>query len=178
MGLDMYAHRRHYVKQWDHESPEKRYSVRVFRGGKPVAGLQTDRISSVDEEVMEWRKANQIHGWFVDNVQSGVDDCGECRVKPEKIRELLEVCEKVIAASKLVDGMVANGYTYNENRERIYQREPGKVIEDATVAKALLPTREGCFFGLPEYDEWYSRRGGTHARLGRSNVDGHQGGIG
>ena len=62
---------------------------------------------------------------------------------------------KVIAASKLVDGMVANGYTYNENRERIYQREPGKVIEDATVAKALLPTREGCFFGLPEYDEWY-----------------------
>jgi hypothetical protein len=31
------------------------------------------------------------------------------------------------------------------------------VIEDPTVAKRLLPTREGFFFGSTEYDEEYLR---------------------
>ena len=27
------------------------------------------------KEVAYWRKSNQIHRWFVDNVQDGIDDC-------------------------------------------------------------------------------------------------------
>jgi hypothetical protein len=44
--------------------------------------------SEVIEEVMYWRKANQIHKWFVDNVQDGVDDCKEYWVSEEKLQEL------------------------------------------------------------------------------------------
>ena len=39
------------------------------------------------EEVGYWRKANQIHKWFVDNVQDGVDDCGEYKVTKEQLIE-------------------------------------------------------------------------------------------
>ena len=38
---------------------------------KYVAGKAEDE----DESFGYWRKANQIHKWFVDNVQGGIDDC-------------------------------------------------------------------------------------------------------
>ena len=31
--------------------------------------------SRIIEQVGYWRKANQIHNWFVENVQDGEDDC-------------------------------------------------------------------------------------------------------
>lgn len=153
----MIAARKLHVRQWEHQSPSEHYKVEVTRGGEPVPGVQSDRISGIEEELMYWRKANHIHGWFVDNVQGGQDDCREYLVKPEHLRELISVCSKVINASKLVDGMIYTGTVYTrENPKGIAKREAGKVIADATVAKQLLPNREGFFFGpTDEYDEWY-----------------------
>lgn len=152
----MYAARRLYVKQWSHQSRSERYTVQIARGGRPVPGIKSDRISRIDEDVMYWRKANHIHAWFVDNVQSGVDDQRECYVSDDKLRELHSVCRKVIEASKLVDGMVYDGTVYDKDHpDGIVRRTPGKVIEDTTVAEQLLPTREGFFFGDTEYDEEY-----------------------
>ena len=156
MGLDMYAARRLYVKQWDHQSPDERYKVQIAHGDKPVSGIQSDRISSVEEETMYWRKANHIHGWIVDNVQDGEDNCGTYHVDWDQLRALLVTCDHVIKASKLVDGMVDNGTVYDkEHPKGLVQRTAGKVIEDATVAKAILPARQGFFFGSTEYDEDY-----------------------
>jgi len=156
MGLDMYAHRRVHVKQYAHEKPEECYTVRIDRGGKPVASVQSDRISSVEEEVMYWNKANHIHGWFVDNVQCGVDDCKEYRVDEGQLLDLLDTCKQVIDASTLVDGSVLVSKSWNSNHHTWDEhREPGKVIKDPTVARRLLPTRRGPFFGFYEYDEDY-----------------------
>lgn len=156
MGLDMYAHRRVYVKQWGSETPEERYTVNLERGGKPVAGIQSKRISSIDEQVMTWRKANHIHAWFVDNVQNGNDDCGEYRVGKDDLRALLSVCQQVIAASELVDGLVYTSTVWKPGKpEPEVQRQPGKVIKGTDVAKKLLPTRAGFFFGSTEYDQEY-----------------------
>ena len=44
-----------------------------------------------------WRKANQIHAWFVDNVQGGNDNCGEYYVSHEKLKELLDLVNKALA---------------------------------------------------------------------------------
>jgi hypothetical protein len=33
--------------------------------------------------------------------------------------------------------------------------QDGKVVEDSTVAQELLPTTDGFFFGITEYDEDY-----------------------
>lgn len=156
MGLDMSAARRLYVKQWSYQKPEERYTVQIAYGGKPVRGIDPDRISVIEEEVMDWRKANHIHSWFVDNVQDGKDDCGTYHVPWEMLCQLHGVCGEVSHASKLVDGTVYGGTVYDkEHPNGVVQRTPGKVIEDPTVARKLLPTREGFFFGSYEYDEWY-----------------------
>ena len=131
MGLDMYAARRLYVKQWEHQSPDERYTVQIAHGGKPVSGIQSDRISDVDEEVMYWRKANHIHGWFVDNVQNGEDDCKPYHVNWNRLRELHSVCAKVIEASKLVDGMVYDGTVY---RNRIIESLDNYGLSEAAKA--------------------------------------------
>ena len=156
MGLDMYARRKLYVKQWSHQKPEERYTVHVERGGKPIVGFQADRVSSVDEEVMYWRKANHIHAWFVDNVQDGKDDCREYEVDWDKLRELHGVCFDVMSASKLVKGMVHHYETWDKKTDAmVVHRRPGQVIKNPSVAKELLPTKKGFFFGTDEYDEDY-----------------------
>lgn len=107
------------------------------------------------EEVGYWRKANQIHNWFVENVQDGEDDC--CyheEVTKEKLEELLDICKRVINKSNLIDGSVVNGYKYDNGKEEaIYEK--GLIIEDPSVAIKLLPTSSGFFFGGTNYDEYY-----------------------
>lgn len=156
MGLDQYAYRRFHTKQWKSQDDDERYTVKVTRGGKPVVGCQSERISGVEVEVMYWRKANQLHGWLVKHVQNGKDDCKPYHVDFETLSYLLEDCKKVIESSKLVDGMIKNGETYNSKTNTWEsQRAPGKVIEDSTVAQATLPATEGFFFGHYEYNESY-----------------------
>lgn len=152
----MYAARKLYVKNWSDDPAEKHYSVQITYGGKPVPGYQPERITSVEEEVMYWRKANHIHEWFVQNVQNDEDDCGKYCVAWEQLRDLLDVCNEVIEASKLVDGTVYAGTVYDKDHPGgVEQREPGKVIENSTLAAELLPTTSGFFFGSKEYDEDY-----------------------
>ncbi len=154
----MYAHRRVYVKQWEHQKPEERYTVLVDRGGKPVAGIQPERIAWVDEEVNYWCKANHIHRWFVDNVMGGDDpNDGHCyRIHEYQLRKLLDICSRVIDASKLVNGSTwRRAASVEEHLKGLMHCTAGRVIEDATVAKELLPTSSGVFFGSYEYDEWY-----------------------
>lgn len=50
------------------------------------------------EEVAYWRKANEIHNWFVENVQDGEDDCQIHReLMASDLEELLVLCEEVKA---------------------------------------------------------------------------------
>lgn len=156
MGLDMYAVRRVDVKRDDYQPPDQRFTVTVERRGQPVLGLEPERISTVEVEDMYWRKANHIHSWFVSNIQRGNDNCAIYYVPEEKLRDLMYLCDRVIDASELVDGMVQVSTEYSkEHPKGIAKSEPGKVIKDATVAADLLPVCEGFFFGSQEYDEDY-----------------------
>ena len=50
-----------------------------------------------DIESSRWRKANQIHNWFVENVQDGIDDCSyHNEVTKEILEELLDICQRVL----------------------------------------------------------------------------------
>jgi hypothetical protein len=75
------------------------------------------------DQIASWRKANAIHKWFVDNVQDGVDDCGEYKVTKEHLIRLYNTCSDILIDQKL--------------------------------AKSLLPTQSGFFFGNTDYDTWY-----------------------
>ena len=113
MGLDMYLDKRTYVKQWDHQSAEEKHEVAVTKGGQPT-NIDPKKIKYIIEEAGYWRKANQIHHWFVENVQNGVDNCGEYYVGSEKLTELLELCKKVEADHSLADELLpsASGFFF------------------------------------------------------------------
>ena len=110
----------------------------------------------IKEQVGYWRKANEIHNWFVENVQDGEDDCRYHReVTREVLEELLNICNKVLASCRLVDGEIENGYNFDEDGNRIPILVDGKYVEDTSVAEELLPTTSGFFFGGTNYDEYY-----------------------
>ena len=113
MGLDMYLEKRTYVKQWDHQSAEEKHDVVVTKGGQPT-NIDPKKVKYIIEEAGYWRKANQIHRWFVDNVQNGVDNCGDYYVGSEKLAELLELCKKVKADNSLAEELLpsASGFFF------------------------------------------------------------------
>jgi hypothetical protein len=87
MGLDMYLYAR--KSFWDHNPKEKKISSEI----KKLVDFTNDSNNMfLTLEVMYWRKANQIHQWFVDNVQDGNDDCGEYYVSRDDIEKLISAC--------------------------------------------------------------------------------------
>ena len=104
-----------------------------------------DGYYGIFESVGYWRKANQIHGWLVDNVQCGVDDCKIHVVQEWAIRELLRICEEVKSIAVMKPGV----RKYEQNYD------VPDVIENWEEVAKLLPTTHGCFFGSTEYDGWY-----------------------
>ena len=95
MGLDMYLYASKYTSpaEWRPEDERKKFKdiLKAIDGEKFV---DTDLPSIViDLKVGYWRKANQIHQWFVDNVQSGEDNCAEYCVDRDKLKELRDLCK-------------------------------------------------------------------------------------
>lgn len=58
--------------------------------------LATKNDSNKQELIHSWRKANQIHGWFVDNVQLGEDNCFNYKVENQKLIELYNLCKTAL----------------------------------------------------------------------------------
>jgi hypothetical protein len=109
MGLDMYLSARKHVNKIDWEKLDRdsdtKYSDATFPEWNNVveaAGVSTlvdtESIYGVDVSVnvAYWRKVNAVHGWFVENVQRGEDDCGEYYVSHAKLKELVNVCTLAI----------------------------------------------------------------------------------
>jgi hypothetical protein len=137
MGLDMYLNKRKYIGG--------SYSHRKVAGTiKLTIGAGTDQeemveipSSEVSEIVMSggyWRKANQIHSWFVKNVQGGEDNCQESYVSIEQLAELKGLCEFILKA-----------------RELHGQDSP----EVLTIVNDMLPPSSGFFFGSTDIDDYY-----------------------
>lgn len=157
MGLDMYLTKETYVKNWDHMQPPERHEVIVKKGGEVLTSIKPERVSYVKEQVAYWRKANQIHNWFVKNVQEGEDDCGEYDVSREQLAQLVAACKQVLDTVETVDGEIKEGTTFHgdgrvENHTRI-----GPVVAQKAIAESVLPTVPGFFFGSTDYDEYYIR---------------------
>ncbi len=94
MGLDMYLSKKSYVKQWSFQ--KKNHEVDVKYDGEDRLDIKPERISEIVEEIMYWRKANHIHGWFVKNIQGGIDECQESSVELGDLIELRDLCKKVL----------------------------------------------------------------------------------
>ena len=127
MGLDMYLTKRTYIGA-EYDFREVGGNIDITIKGEPV-NINFNRVQTIIEKIGYWRKANQIHNWFVQNVQDGEDDCMEHRVSREQFQSLLDDVNAVLSA-------------------RDTPEEKG-AIED------LLPPTSGFFFGSNEIDDWY-----------------------
>ena len=92
MGLDMYLKGKRYVS--DYNDQDKVINSEIMQHFPELSEAQT--VQEVTVRVGYWRKANQIHKWFVDNVQEGTDDCGDYYVSRESLQALRALCQQVI----------------------------------------------------------------------------------
>lgn len=98
MGLDMYLKASKYVGGWEHSGrPEQLAFLNVLRAiGIPAKAVTQSAPSlTVDFNIAYWRKSNQIHAWFVREVQDGKDECQRSYVPREKLTELRDLCIQV-----------------------------------------------------------------------------------
>ena len=97
MGLDMYLTGKRYMsKYFDKEDTARIEKVNEVFGFQGEEDADYNAVE-VSFRIGYWRKANQIHQWFVDNVQDGVDECQEAYVSREQLQALVDVCKTVLA---------------------------------------------------------------------------------
>ena len=140
MGLDMYLYARKYVSKNDYTNFNREDGVMppVREEWKSLAALSPKGLMdnaqdfggiSISYPVGYWRKANAIHGWFVNELANGEDECQEIPVDRGHLLILQDSCKAVLAAPK------------------------DEMAEEAGE-HSLEPT-PGFFFGANEIDEWY-----------------------
>lgn len=102
MGLDMYLNAERYL--WDFgENSDKELADNIGQ----LIGLPVDRkVKTITVEAGYWRKANQIHNWFVQNVQEGKDECQEAYVSRDDLKQLRETCQKVLDNHDLAESLL------------------------------------------------------------------------
>lgn len=109
MGLDMYLEKRTDVRHWSFQKEEEQFEVVVKKGGVTYPKINPKNVTTIVEEVGYWRKANQIHRWFVENVQDNVDNCGEYFVPKSLLEKLLELCLVVKLNPEQAESLLPTG---------------------------------------------------------------------
>ena len=98
--------------------------------------------NSIIEMIADWRKANHIHKWFVDNVQNGEDDCWYYEVTREQLEVLLETCKTVINDFRLAESLLptTSGFFFGStDYNKWYLEDVEHTIE---VVENLLDTTD------------------------------------
>lgn len=119
-------------------------------------GLDMYLSSNKRGEVMYWRKANHIHGWFERNF-NGVKNLRRHSISCESLEDLLMDCilvkDSLIAGGTLLkDTVIEEGFKDGERYQKV---EPRPHFKNTKVAMELLPPMEGFFFGSSLIDEYY-----------------------
>jgi hypothetical protein len=120
MGLDQYLTARKYVstyREQDNELREKLIATLAL-----TENHYSDEFGfSIEVPRHYWRKANQIHGWFVENIQGGEDDCKDYHFTVGDIIPLRDLCKQVLDNHELAEDLLpVNGgfffgsYEYDE----------------------------------------------------------------
>jgi len=96
MGLDMSLHGRRYLASYNQDDAQIQDKLRGHLPELQGVAWEDNPIREIMAEVGYWRKANQIHKWFVDNVQGGVDECRPHRVSRSDLEKLKSICLQVL----------------------------------------------------------------------------------
>jgi hypothetical protein len=101
MGLDMYLYVSKYesCSKYDQNFEERRTGFYPEELQELADSITENNFMSktTQYQVAYWRKANQIHNYFVNRCADGEDDCREVWVSLEALEELVALCREVIA---------------------------------------------------------------------------------
>jgi hypothetical protein len=91
MGLDMYLYAEKFVSNMDYCQEQDKFNA-------IVSALEAQEFTMghviAEVEVAYWRKANAIHGWFMQLTDR--DDCSPVYVDKEKLFELTSICQQIL----------------------------------------------------------------------------------
>ena len=130
MGLDMYLTAEKYLWSGSDDGLAEQIAALVDTRHK---------VKAVRARAGYWRKANAIHGWFVDNVQDGDDNCREYYVDFDDIKTLLELCEQVRADKSKAAELLPprNGFFFGSDQiNDDYWQDIDDTIKQLTEAMA------------------------------------------
>ena len=100
MGLDMYLSAKKYL--WSFNDADTQVAKEI----QEKINVNR-RVKEVVIEAAYWRKANQIHNWFVENIQDGMDECKPHYVSREQLGGHVLVASVFISMGRV---LVREGY--------------------------------------------------------------------
>lgn len=146
MGLDQYLYaKKHTYRPTEYDTETQKTVKPLHSALKEAIGSDADLLTGigslhVEMQVAYWRKANQIHNWFVTKCGNGKDTCQIIYVTRENLEELLALCKTVSldknsAETKLptVDGFFFGSADYDE----WYFEDVEKTIDTLTKVLTL-----------------------------------------
>lgn len=137
------SHEIHEIFAFEPKQPSKQKGT--------IMGLDQWIFKRVDgaqpKEECYWRKANQIHAFFLSKAPEGYDpDTQESiSIKKEDLNELMEKCNQIKQA-------VSESKWNPDVQTEDYNNMPEDLAEKCSE---ILPSMSGFFFGGTVYDSWY-----------------------
>lgn len=116
MGLDQYLSASEYISRYDYSDTSDgldRSENKTFMELVKQFGVDPDPTGfaglNIDFPMGYWRKSNQIHNWFVENVGEGIDECQKMFVTRDVLTDLKTRCEEVLADHSLAEELLPTG---------------------------------------------------------------------
>ena len=100
MGLDQYLNKSRYLSEYNEEDKVIIDSLGDLLGDT--------KINILEGTCLQWRKSNQIHKWFVDNYQDGVDECQKTHIPYSSLQELHKLVVEVLEDHSKAEDLLPN----------------------------------------------------------------------
>jgi hypothetical protein len=143
MGLDMYLSAKRYLWSDQDKDLAKKVGEVIGVDGDPEKRFNGASlvVKEISLEAMYWRKANAIHGWFVNVVQDGEDNCREYEVDKEQLETLRDLCKDILEhpdAERDEDLEPTAGFFFGSyNKDEWYYKDLKDTVEGLDKVLAL-----------------------------------------
>lgn len=145
MGLDMYLYASKSINDENVEQIKKLTGTNNLPNGNLIPSIHIQQL------VGYWRKVNAVHGWFVNEIAGGDDECQEIQVSKQELENLRDDCI-VALANPDRDYQIKNTKVLYQLMDYLNSLETP--IEPATYTNPVPPV-DGFFFGSNELTEYY-----------------------